>query len=124
MPIYRRPWGAVLLIVLNTVLFAAGPQAEVVLVWGDGLHPGQWFLSTFAHASLSHLIGNMVFLWVFGLVVEGKVGLARFVAIFVGIGMAESALEQTIMLAAGVGVTGPSSMSSARWSGCSSASPW
>src|SRR5262245_50368908 len=39
---------------------------------GQGLHPSQWLTHNFLHAGLIHLIGNMIFLWAYGIVVEGK----------------------------------------------------
>ncbi len=41
----------------------------------------------FLHASLPHLIGNMLALWVFGPAVEGRVGHGRFAALFAVTGM-------------------------------------
>ena len=75
------------------------------LTYGDGLHPHEWITSNFGHSGLMHLIGNMVFLWVFGLVVEGKVGWMRFLAIYFGIGIGECAFEQTIMLGSAGGAS-------------------
>ena len=69
----------------------------LVLDWGDGLKPWQWFTSMFMHAGLFHLIGNMIFLWAFGLVIEGKVGPLVFSALYIGMGAAESMLEQLLM---------------------------
>ena len=47
-----------------------------------------------------HLIGNMIYLWGFGLIVEGKVGWWRFLMIYLAIGAIECAIEQTLMLGA------------------------
>ena len=41
---------------------------------GNGVHPLQWFSNLFMHGGIMHLLGNMVFLWVFGIIVEGKLG--------------------------------------------------
>ena len=46
----------------------------------------------------------MVFLWTFGLLIEGKVGWLRFLLLYLGLSTAECALEQTLML----GYDGPS----------------
>lgn len=40
------------------------------------------FASTFLHGDLMHLVGNMVFLLALGLLVEGALGPARFVAVY------------------------------------------
>jgi membrane associated rhomboid family serine protease len=58
------------------------------------IRPWQWLTNNFNHADWGHLIGNMVFLWAFGLVVEGKVGNLAFVAIYLGIGAVYGMLLQ------------------------------
>lgn len=45
-----------------------------------------------------HLIGDMIFLRSFGLVVEGKIGSSVFLAVYLGIGVAQSAVEQVLFL--------------------------
>lgn len=102
-PIYYRPIATIALILLNTLVFAfqvANPDAcePFLLRLGDGIHPVQWLSSIFMHADPIHLIGNMVFLWSFGLVVEGKIGPWKTLLIYFGIGIFESALGQFIML--------------------------
>jgi len=68
------------------------------LWYGAGLHPEQWLTSIFSHAGIQHLVGNMLFLWVFGLIVEGKIGWWKFLACYLGIGVVHSMLEQIVML--------------------------
>lgn len=48
------------------------------------------FTSLFLHADWSHLIGNMVFLWVFGSSVEEACGHLRFILFYVLCGLAAS----------------------------------
>ena len=50
----------------------------------------------FMHAGLGHIIGNMLFLWVFGIIVEGKLGWWAFTLAFLGIGVVESAGTQLL----------------------------
>jgi len=67
------------------------------------------FTAVFAHASWLHLVGNLAYLWVFGIPVERALGHARFFAVFVllgafgnlvvALGMPE--LERTIIGASG-----------------------
>lgn len=71
---------------------------KYVLHHGDGLHPIQWFTSFLMHAGVFHLIGNLIFLWVFGHVVEGVVGHWLFLMLYVGLGVAQSMLEQILFL--------------------------
>jgi membrane associated rhomboid family serine protease len=104
-PIYHRPWATITLMVVSVVVFAltAGMDPDVVepyeLVHGDGLHPVQWITSNFLHANIMHLAGNLIFLWAFALIVEGKVGFFPFLAIFLGIGFVQCGLEQVSTLA-------------------------
>lgn len=102
-PIYHGPWATIAMIVANVIIAIAfgtagiEHRAEWGLYYGTGLHPVQWLTSNFIHADIGHLVGNMIFLMAFGLVVEGKVGWLRFLAIYVGIGMAHAALQQMFM---------------------------
>jgi membrane associated rhomboid family serine protease len=105
-PVYYWPFATVGLIVANVAIFIGvafydvSPVENWVLWYGDGLHPEQWFLSMFMHGGLEHLIGNMIFLWVFGLVVEGKLGWYKFLVIYLAIGMSQCMIEQIVMLGA------------------------
>lgn len=102
-PIYHAPWATIGIIALNIAIqaWATATDYEHVDPWlieyGSWL-PWQWISSAFLHAGWEHLLGNMVFLWVFGLVVEGKIGWRRFLAVYLGIAAASGAVEQTIML--------------------------
>jgi len=71
-----------------------------ILSHGDGLHPIQWLTSFFMHASLMHLIGNMLFLWIFGHLVEGAVGPWKFLALYLGMGILQNIIEQVLFLGA------------------------
>lgn len=81
----------------------------LALEYGVGLKPWQWLTSIFMHADFFHLLFNMIALWAFGLVVEGKVGSLVFTALYLAIGVVQNSLEQTLMLfAAGGGSLGAS----------------
>jgi membrane associated rhomboid family serine protease len=103
-PIYHRPWATIALMVASVAAFAltVGMDEDVLesymLTHGDGLHPLQWLTSNFLHGGILHLLGNLVFLWAFALVVEGKVGFLPFLAIFLGIGIIQCGLEQLLTL--------------------------
>jgi hypothetical protein len=45
-----------------------------------------------------HLVDNMVFLWLFGMIVEGKLGWYKTLVIYLGIGILYGAIVQTLML--------------------------
>lgn len=70
----------------------------LTLQYGRGLLPWQWVTSNFLHSDIFHLVGNMIWLWTFGLIVEGKIGWRRFLMIYFGIGISECFLEQSLML--------------------------
>lgn len=63
--------------------------------------PWQWLTCNFMHEDIVHLIGNMVFLWSFGLVVEGKLGWRSFTAIYIGIGTIYGFILQMLSLSFG-----------------------
>jgi membrane associated rhomboid family serine protease len=125
-PIYHWPKATAALIVLNVAAFLAVPPPglfgrrgagaddpdeviEVVvsnfdryaLALGDGLHPVQWVTHNFLHYGVGHLLGNMFFLWAFGLVVEGKLGASKFLATVLAMGTLHGALVQTLLLRSG-----------------------
>lgn len=83
--INSMPWATLLLVASNTFLFLALPTdtVESGLFFPPGkptfLHVAvSFFFSAFLHADFSHLFGNMVFLWVFGAVLEPRLGSGRF----------------------------------------------
>jgi membrane associated rhomboid family serine protease len=106
-PLYHWPIATVVTIVVNVVIFifaftlstedAIALYEACMLLYGWWL-PWQWVTSNYLHADFMHLFGNMVFLWSFGMIVEGKVGWWRFLFIYNLIGVVECGLEQTLML--------------------------
>ncbi len=100
-PLYHKPIGTIALIVLNCFAFGllvAAPHNfdTWALSYGHGLTPLNWVTSNFVHANIGHLIGNMIFLWSFGLIVEGKLGWALFLPLYFGIGASECVVEQLL----------------------------
>lgn len=106
-PIYHLPFVTVGLIVINVIVFAAMFMMEeeqleelapmVILTYGT-FRPWTWVTSNFVHADILHLAGNMVSLWTFGLIVEGKVGWWKFLLIYFGIGFVQCGCEQVMTL--------------------------
>ena len=72
----------------------------LALEHGAGLKPWQWLSSLFLHDNLWQLLMNMVVLWAFGMVVEGKVGGLVFLGIYLGIGMTQAGVEQLLTVLA------------------------
>ncbi|GAB5401942.1 MAG: hypothetical protein Aurels2KO_01730 [Aureliella sp.] len=103
-PLYHYPITTVSLIVINCLVFGYELTATrediepLILQFGQGWIPWQWVSSMFLHGGPMHLIGNMIFLWAFGLVVEGKVGSLVFAGLYLGLGIAQAAVTQTLML--------------------------
>ncbi len=60
--------------------------------------PVNLFTSMFMHADWMHLIGNMLFLWIFGNNVEDTLGRIRFVAFYLLGGIAATALQTVVTL--------------------------
>ncbi|MCA9228588.1 MAG: rhomboid family intramembrane serine protease [Planctomycetales bacterium] len=123
-PIYHLPFATGAMIALNVVASFAvwvgtgglwyidSPDGETLqwvkqltLMYGHGLRPWQWVTSNFLHADILHLASNMFGLWGFGIVVEGKIGWKRFLMVYFGIGIAQGAVEQTMMLFASGGAS-------------------
>ena len=105
----RVPWVTYSLIALNTAAyFLAGPDAAPR--WGlipDHPHFIALLTGLFLHASLGHLVGNMVFLWVFGPHVEEALGREAFLALYLGGGIAASLLHMSIVLLRGQETSAP-----------------
>ena len=99
-PIYHRPIATIGIIVINIFVYAVYPPSlyeDWSLALGAGLHPVQWLTNIFMHASFFQLAGNMLFLWTFGLVVEGKLGWWAFLLVYLGLGVSESAGMQFLV---------------------------
>jgi membrane associated rhomboid family serine protease len=60
--------------------------------------------SMFMHGSIDHLLGNMLFLWIFGNNVEDALGRLRFVVFYFAAGFAATALQTFVTLTYGTPV--------------------
>jgi membrane associated rhomboid family serine protease len=58
------------------------------------------FTSMFLHAGWTHLLGNMLFLWIFGNNVEDAMGHVRYLVFYVVAGLAATAAQTTVTCAA------------------------
>jgi membrane associated rhomboid family serine protease len=59
------------------------------------------FTAMFLHGSWLHVLGNMLFLWVFGNNVEDAMGRVRFLIFYLASGYAATALQTVVTLSAG-----------------------
>ena len=90
-PSRTTPGVTVTLIVLNVLVYifqaTLSDRAEEMFIYGFGVIPMHFsiitvFTAMFVHAGLAHLIGNMLFLWIFGDNVEDRLGHVRFVLFY------------------------------------------
>lgn len=108
-PLYHYPITTVSLIAVNTLIHVGlmPVEPEAIIPWclsyGDGLHPLQWISCNFLHAGWLHLIGNMMFLWPFGLLVEGKLGWWRMLLLCLAICVLHASAQQVLMLGSNYG---------------------
>jgi membrane associated rhomboid family serine protease len=63
--------------------------------------PVNLFTSMFMHASWSHILGNMLFLWIFGNNVEDTLGRLRFLVFYLAGGVAATAVQSFVTLGYG-----------------------
>jgi len=127
-PIYHVPVVTITLILLNIGIFFAPPVVEhfqhpepsgsrnrlPILSWiaeggyngpdqyklqfGEGIKPWQGITASFLHAHSLHLLGNMLFLFLFGFIVEGKIGWWKFLPIYFGIALIRGILLQVLVM--------------------------
>ena len=94
------PFITITIIVLNALAWfvelAQGPRDLNRFLYVYGLVPGDFHAATlvtsmFLHGSWSHIIGNMLYLWIFGDNVEDRCGHVRFVVFYLLCGFAAGA---------------------------------
>jgi membrane associated rhomboid family serine protease len=114
-PTDRFPLVTFCLILANVVVYVlavahggslfSGPDAHELVKYGVSpyqiTHPAgrTWetvFTAMFMHASILHIAGNMLFLWIFGNNVEDSMGRVRFLAFYVVGGLAALALQVAV----------------------------
>jgi len=111
-PIYHLPFVTGSLIIANTAIFFATTfqfmrgnieleSLEWLTLQFDTINPIQWITGAFMHGDFMHLIGNMFFLWAFGLVVEGKIGNMRFLVLYMLMAAIDGAAIQLPMFLLG-----------------------
>ena len=90
----------------GSVVELAYQPCEVVSSCPPGTAVGEgwevtWLTSMFMHGGWLHIIGNMLYLWIFGNNVEDALGKVRFLAFYLLAGIAATALQTVVTLAAG-----------------------
>lgn len=106
-PVYHYPIATGTIIAFNLAVYA-GTAVQVAtgnlqlddVKWltlqFNGIYPLQWLTHSFIHINPFQLFVNMLFLWSFGLVIEGKVGGAIFSVIYFGTHLICGALAQCL----------------------------
>lgn len=87
-----KPWTNYVLVALNVLLYFVGANGQNPLIRHLLLQPQlphlyQFFTSMFMHANLSHLVGNMLFLWVFGNAINDRMGNLGYLMFYLGGGL-------------------------------------
>ena len=98
------PYMTVSLMVINTLVFALTSNGWTVhdsaverfAVSHTTLSPWTLLTAMFLHGSLLHLAGNMLFLWIFGAAVEGRLKTLRYLAVYLGAGAIGSLLSDFV----------------------------
>ena len=120
-PIKRFPIATVVIIAINVLVYAFTTQdfleirEDVVksYAFALGVTP-LWtmFTAAFLHADPLHLIGNMLFLWVFGPPVEDRLGVLRYILMYFIAGFCGDLLQGALDIAVsghvlpGIGASG------------------
>lgn len=91
-----RPWANYALVAANVGLFLLGRHGmtrasimgiSTLMLQPDNPQLHQFFTSMFLHAGWAHLIGNMLFLWIFGNAVNDRFGHLGYLAFYLSGGV-------------------------------------
>src|SRR5579884_892383 len=108
-PPESAPYATIGIIVLNVLVYLATanyanfawsirPECVPALAINDE-HFSIWrlFSSMFLHENLLHIAGNMLFLWVFGSAVEGRLRSVKFVIVYLLCGIGGDLLHEFVV---------------------------
>ncbi len=104
-PPERFPYVTLALIAVNTIIYAftsrhflvvRGGAVAAMAVSHATLSPGRLLTSMFLHGSWDHILGNMLFLWIFGAALEGRLGPLRYLLVYLIAGMAGGLLSDLV----------------------------
>jgi len=105
-PPERFPYVTLGLIAANTLIYAATSEYFLVVrrsvvqdfaVSHEHFTFTRLFSAMFLHGDPLHLIGNMLFLWLFGASVEGRLKPFKFVGVYLAAGLAGGVLQDLVM---------------------------
>lgn len=92
-PLQKTPWMNYALIVTNVLIFLlqqkylVGPRVQNLLLDPGALHLTSFFTYQFLHAGVMHLVGNMLFLYIFGNNVNDRLGHVGYLAFYLSGGV-------------------------------------
>jgi len=110
-PLFRYPvanYALVCVTVLSTFLLWANPRdlAPYMIVGAPFSSSVSWVGYMFAHGGWLHLVGNMIFLYVFGNAVCAKMGDGRYLSLYFAGGLVAAAAQSVVAPGAMVGASG------------------
>lgn len=96
----RLPYANSAIIAINTLIFFLIAFGGIAIEDAESMILRDWDLSqmigsTFLHANLFHLLGNMIFLWVFGNAVAATVGSVAYPFLYLFLGLSASVAHMT-----------------------------
>jgi len=124
----KPPWGVIFFVIANLIFFLftiSLGYRHALLIQQVGTLPQRFLLSInypgtlgkellyiivalFLHASWWHLFGNLIFLWVFGVEMESRMGVWQFLGFYIICGILAQFLYIGLQPYAGLPVIGPS----------------
>jgi len=110
-PMRCRPWMNWVLIVVTVIFFPLCVSGHGLTDLGKHLAAGGKGWAGYAghvlvHADVFHLLGNMLFLWVFGNAVCAKVGNLFYPLIYLGLGLVSGIISHLVHPQPAVGASG------------------
>ena len=107
----RVPWANYLLLAANVLCFGLLATDRFPLSWLHQMILDSWYLYPllgyqFLHGGLEHLIGNMIFLWVFGNAVAGVMNNFLYLGLYLALGVMAGAAHLLLDGGPAIGASG------------------
>ena len=107
----RIPWANYLLLAANVVCFGLLATDRIPESWLLQMILDSWYLypllgHQFLHAGIEHLIGNMIFLWVFGNAVAGVMNNFLYLGLYLVLGILAGAAHLLLDGGPAIGASG------------------
>lgn len=107
----RVPWANYLLVAANVICFLLLLSDRIPASWLYQMILDSWYLKPligyqFLHGGWGHLIGNMIFLWVFGNALAGVMNNFVYLALYLALGVLAGAVHLLMDGGAVIGASG------------------